>query len=255
MVKKIKNVYKLIIQGYSLKDKFSIFLYYALKIFGVKDFLFDTKLKNKSGIFWCGKKPDALSHSSEDYELEVQKVLNIREGVFVDVGANIGHLSINVAKNPKTKVYSFEPEASNIKVFEKNISLNHLKNISLIKKGLSDEEGFFDFYVLGENSGGNSLLDTKKGGRKVKIPVTTLDVFYKENKIERLDFLKIDVEGAEIKVLNGGKKTLKKFKPKIIFESWDEKSLEKVKEFLFPLGYEIKKIDNANNYLAIFNLK
>lgn len=241
MAQKIKNVFKLVNQGYGLKDKFSIFLYYALKTFGSKNFIFDVKLKNKSGIFWCGKKPDALSHSSEDYELEVQKILNIKEGVFVDVGANIGHLSINVAKNPKTKIYSFEPEASNIKVFEKNISLNNLKNINIIKKGLSDREGFFDFYVLGKNSGGNSLIDLKKGGIKVKIPVTTLDNFYKENKIKRLDFLKIDVEGAEIKVLNGAKETLKKFKPPIIFESWDENSLKKVKDFLFILGYEIKK--------------
>jgi len=68
-------------------------------------------------------------------------------------------------------------------------------------------------------------------------------------KINRVDLIKIDVEGAETFVLEGAKKTLKKYHPKIIFEAWDRGSLNECKKILHRVGYRIKKI-NSTNYLA-----
>ncbi len=67
--------------------------------------------------------------------------------------------------------------------------------------------------------------------------------------MNRVDLIKIDVEGAESEVLKGALKTLKKFHPQIIFEAWSKEDLEKSEKILKALNYSIKQL-NAENYLA-----
>lgn len=72
------------------------------------------------------------------------------------------------------------------------------------------------------------------------------------DKLPRIDLIKIDVEGAEHLVIEGAMKTIKKFKPKILFEAWNEENLNKVTKLLSKLNYKVISID-GDNYLGESN--
>jgi hypothetical protein len=79
--------------------------------------------------------------------------------------------------------------------------------------------------------------------------VDTLDNVINRDKIKNVKLIKIDVEGAESDVLRGAKKILKRDHPRIIFEAWDEKNLNKIKKILILFKYQIKRI-GYEDYLA-----
>lgn len=151
----------------------------------------------------------------------------------LDVGANIGTISLTLAYlAPSGKVYAFEPSAKNIPFLVKNIEQNQINNIQPIKFALYDQNKQEKFTYIDEG-GGWSFLDTgyRKGNYKEIIPYVPsfnwnheivscvrLDDWVNIKGLKKLDFIKIDVEGAEIKVLQGGLNTLKRFKPDLIIE-------------------------------------
>lgn len=254
MIDKIKNVLKMVKEGRELKDKLSIFLFYCMKPFGAKKLIFNTTLRNKVGVFICDKNPERIWHSLGDYESSLQKYLKIEEGTFLDIGAHVGRLSIQVAKlSPKIKVVSVEAESSNFKVLLRNIKNNRVKNILPLNLACSNKDGVIEFFVLGEASGGNSILrNGRNASKKVEVISKKVDSIVKEMNLSEINLIKIDVEGAESLVLEGARKTISKFKPKIVFEAWTEKHLVKIKSFLESSGYRVEKIDDYNNYLATF---
>ena len=82
----------------------------------------------------------------------------------------------------------------------------------------------------------------------MKVKAKTLDSLLKKHKINKVDLIKIDVEGAERDVLFGAKETLKKH-PKILFEAWDKDFLDKIKSVLNPYKYKVISISDTY-YLA-----
>ena len=150
---------------------------------------------------------------------------NLKEGMtFIDIGANIGQYTLLASKivGETGVVVSVEAVPDTFSKLNNNISINYLKNVASHNIALSDSEGFTTFH-LGHygNSGASSLKPTiNTGAREIKVRTNTLDnLLYSLNAI---DFIKIDVEGAEFMVLSGGKKTLEKFKPMIILEISDD---------------------------------
>ncbi len=152
--------------------------------------------------------------------------LKLKNPTILDVGACIGMYSICYSKIYKNStIYSYEPVKKNYKELKKNILLNNLKNIYINNIGLSDKKknikiGIPDKkihlrYSKNINDGLFSIFSNKK---KYLVKLITLDSFIKEKNIKKIDFIKIDVEGAEYQVLKGAKKTIKKFKPIIQLE-------------------------------------
>ncbi|MBT7557038.1 FkbM family methyltransferase [Candidatus Woesearchaeota archaeon] len=147
---------------------------------------------------------------------------------FFDIGANIGWYSIMAAKsNRNILVNSFEPIPKTFASLKGNVKLNALPNISIHNFGFSDKEGEFDFYYYPEGSGNASSANVT--GRSdievVKCKVKTLDEYVDENNIQ-IDFIKCDVEGAELLVFKGGINAIKKNKPIIfseILRKWSSK--------------------------------
>jgi FkbM family methyltransferase len=144
-----------------------------------------------------------------------------KDDIFIDVGANIGAHSLMAASKIKTgKIFSFEPSLKALKYLKENIQINNLtKVITVIDKVVSNKTGYEKF-IMGKHSevdhigGWNNLSqDTNI------IPSITLDKFFKIQKISYVDLVKIDVEGAELKVLEGLKDYLARGKVgAIIFE-------------------------------------
>jgi FkbM family methyltransferase len=151
---------------------------------------------------------------------EMDMILNLIEknSYFYDIGANIGWYSINIAKKMKNvKVFAFEPIPKTFGYLEKNTALNDIKNINLFNFGFSDEENEFIFYYYPEGSGNASLVNLSglDEVEEVLCKVKKLDNFVENGPV---DFIKCDVEGAELFVLKGGLETIKKFKPIIFVE-------------------------------------
>jgi len=106
-------------------------------------------------------------------------------------------------------VFAFEPyEASYSKLQQR-----HLLNVQCINKGLYSMEGVLQFTVHDNEPGGNSVSYTRYANKVEQITVTTIDKFVLDNRIERIDFIKMDIEGSELFALQGGYETIRRFKP------------------------------------------
>ena len=151
---------------------------------------------------------------------------NIKSGdIIFDIGANIGETAMNFAKLATNEgfVYSFEPDKHNYSRNLNNMSKNEFDNIELINKGMGDACGSFSMLnTKNNNAGMNKIIPTKEGiknnSKISKIKVTTIDTFIQKNGIEKVDFIKIDVEGFEYKVLKGGENCISKFEPTFFIE-------------------------------------
>jgi FkbM family methyltransferase len=161
--------------------------------------------------------------------LEIILEMIADNGVIIDIGANVGWYSLNLAISiKKSKIYALEPIPSTFKMLGKNIALNNFSNISLFNIGLGDKKSISKFYYYPEGAGNASLKKLAQNRRLeiIKCHIDTLDNFIIEKKITRLDFIKCDVEGAELLVFKGGVETIKKYKPVIFTEmlrKWSKK--------------------------------
>ncbi len=164
--------------------------------------------------------------------LFLDKILANNMVVF-DIGANIGIHSIFMAKkvSPHGKVYAFEPSTRETILLFLNKIQTRVNNLNIETLGVSNSNGFEFFYIFNQEHSGaekNYGLNTtvypppwaKRNikSKKYSIKVTKLDSYVRKNKIKNLDLIKIDTEGSEIKILNGSKYILKKFKPTLIIE-------------------------------------
>ncbi len=141
--------------------------------------------------------------------------------ICLDVGANIGYFSFLFAKKA-SKVYSIEPIRTNVKLMELSASINGIENMVIINSLASDGDGFEDFVEAEETS----LSGIKKKGFEQDLAMNygvAKSVSYQVESITidkiafpRLDIVKIDVEGAELRVLKGMKKTLEKYAPRLL---------------------------------------
>lgn len=130
---------------------------------------------------------------------------------FVDVGSNKGDFSLLAAKvvGSDGKVLSFEPEPSNCYWIQKSIEANGYENITLFEVALSAADGTALLY-LGSKSGWHTLLPgrPKRSNGAITVMTRRLDSVLGEANQARVDMIKIDVEGAELEVLEGARQAL-----------------------------------------------
>lgn len=138
--------------------------------------------------------------------------------VFVDVGANIGYFSLIAAKivGPSGKVFSFEPLKRLVKQFSESADLNEFKCITIFTKAVGEQVGEAVIGTSVQNIGGSSLVSYDSQQNNERVIVTTLDS--ELSHLDKIDLIKIDVEGFEYSVLLGAAKIIQKFKPKILLE-------------------------------------
>lgn len=243
---------KLILGGYSIKDKLKIIIRFfflaPLRKIGITKKEMLITMKSEDGIFVCGDK--SIYATSPTYEKHLRKFFDLKEGVFIDVGANLGKYTIMMARRFKDKglVIGIEPEHHTLELLRKNIKINKLKNVFVVGKACSSKNGKSTFYLEGTTySGGtHSLKKDKHHVGKTRIDVETLDSIVSRLKIKRVDLIKIDVEGSEIDVLKGAQKILRTYHPKIICESLNKESEEGIAKILKKFKYNVKRIHKEN---------
>lgn len=143
----------------------------------------------------------------------------------IDIGANSGCHALRFAKivGPEGKVFAFEPMSWAFKKMEKNVSLNKLSNLILERKALSDKNigsSEIDFACSWPiNQRKENLHPIHKGKiMKDESEIITLDSYLEKNNIKKIDLIKLDVDGFELKILRGSLSSLKKSCPIIILE-------------------------------------
>lgn len=138
-----------------------------------------------------------------------------RGDVVLDVGAHIGRYTLIAAKRA-SRVVSIEPDPSNFAMLESNIRLNNFSNIVPLRLAVSSSPGRRRLFLAGGGDSGTSslepswswILDTGLERRHIEVECETLDLLVSSLGVEHIDWLKIDVEGHEIDVLEGAKATL-----------------------------------------------
>lgn len=162
-----------------------------------------------------------------DYEPEVRKVLVAcakETKYIVDIGANVGWYTIllSLRGGADTQVVAFEPNPLPRKSLNRNVYLNNLQQqVDIVGCGLSSERQSADLYVP-ENSGhpAASLQNLHPEEQSIQVPVnlSTLDIEIEDRTGNDVGLIKCDVEGAELHVLNGGKRTIEQYRPIILLE-------------------------------------
>ena len=167
------------------------------------------------GIWWGG----------ETYELRQARYFMslLKPGsVVFDIGANVGYYSLIAAPlvGSEGRIYAFEPVSHQFGRLKDNASRNGFCQILPYKLALSDKPGEAVIHLDNEfNTGAASLRPP--GPKNILdeiVTCVTLDDFVESEALERLDVIKIDVEGYEVPVLDGGRKTLERFHPVLLVE-------------------------------------
>lgn len=181
-----------------------------------KDFLISGSEKDRSII-------GAIESNGGRYEFHIMELLQKiikTDAICLDVGANIGAISLCLGYlAPHGRVFAFEPSSHNFGFLLRNILQNDIKNILPLNYGILNKECIVDFSYVEEVAGCSFISETgiKEGVPEI-VKCTNLDTWIDLTGIRRVDFIKMDVEGSEIKALSGSLKTLNKFKPDAIIE-------------------------------------
>lgn len=182
-----------------------------------------------------------------DYEVVqgIKKYLPV-SGTFFDIGANIGLMTLVAAGIKNTRVHSFEPSPVAYPRLFENINLNNLSSRVLIHQiAVSDKGGWINFND-DERSELSHISTKNEDGQKIK--TTTIDSYCQKNSINKIDVLKIDVEGAELSVLKGAKQMLELGKIKHIYCELNCASINygssnsETLKYLESLGYRHAKV-------------
>lgn len=170
-----------------------------------------------------------------------------KNGVIVDIGAQIGLYSL-YAKNLKNYIfYSYEPYEESFNLLKDNILLNEILNVNVINRGISDKWEKKKLKVCKNHTGLNTLGEnllrfSKDESEEIEIQVSSLDdeFYYTDTDIS---YIKIDTEGWEYNILRGGVNIINKCKPDIQLE-WNVTNMNQcgvnendLKSLLFDMGY------------------
>jgi FkbM family methyltransferase len=140
--------------------------------------------------------------------------------VFYDIGANIGYMSIEMAKvfEDQVQIISFEPQPSLAHVIALSSKLNRFNNLYVFDSMIGERLGEADLYV-GSHSIHASAVARELHSKHLKRTVVTLDFMVDTGCISPPSVIKMDIEGGELSALSGARKTIALYRPHIIFES------------------------------------
>ena len=177
----------------------------------------------------------------------------VKEGmVVVDLGANIGYYTLMAARlvGESGRVFAFEPEPNNYALLVKNIEANGYSNVIPMRKAVSNKNGEIKLFLAPEARDTSRIYDSQNGRESMVIKATCLDEFFKDYD-GNIDFIKIDIEGAEMLALEGMTETIRRNKKLVIITechaeglsmcgSSPEAYLGKLMEYNFKL-YQMKE--------------
>ncbi len=163
--------------------------------------------------------------------------------IALDIGANQGIYccAFAAAVGPTGRVVAVEPIPRQAQRLRSNIQINGFTNCAVIQKAISDRDGVATL-GLAQGDTSASIMDAGKG-ESIEVETTSVDDIVKTMQLPRVDFIKLDVEGAELLALQGAVNTLEKFHPTLSIEAADPILFEEIRSFLRMRGYNFAEID------------
>jgi len=178
------------------------------RLFGKYQFEMDLRLGRLQKIFYL--KPGSYEPQTEHFIRQ-----NVKRGMTaLDIGANTGYMTMLLADmvGAHGQVHAFEPMPANYELLRKNVDTNSLNQVHLHNFALSDREGKATLHIDPGNDGGNTIGNVTgegwNGHCSITVATEALDDFLGRAGIGKVDFIKIDVEGAESLVFAGARKLL-----------------------------------------------
>jgi FkbM family methyltransferase len=219
----------------------------------------DIVLRTEHGTFYCRRGTADFGQASALYEQDHRGLFDLREGVFVDVGANIGRYTVMVARQlgARGAVVALEPEPGNFAALCRNVTANGLENVIVRQVACSNANTPVRLVRHRWDAG----LDTTRALEAdefvcrgfvdtIEVEGRRLDSLLDELGISRVDLLKIDVEGAELAVLEGADRVLASNSSlRLLVEAWSEGP----GRFLGERGFRLRRIresDRNVDYVA-----
>jgi FkbM family methyltransferase len=174
------------------------------------------------GNFWVEKESRyGLPFHLAEQQLRIYGNQNhwIKPGdVVLDCGANIGTFTREALNAGASKVIAIEPAPENLECLRRNfVPEIAAGKVIVYPKGVWDKDDWLELHIHHDNAAADSFLIHSDKSTKTaeKLPLTTIDKMVEELKLDRVDFIKMDIEGAEPKALTGGRGTLAKYHPKL----------------------------------------
>jgi FkbM family methyltransferase len=189
----------------------------------------------------------------------IKKQLNEND-IVIDVGANIGYYTLLSAKSVGNagRVFAFEPEPENFKLLQKNIKVNNYKNTITENYAVSNTNGKISLFLAKNGIVGHRIYDSDDCSDSILVNKITLDDYFtKLNLLDKINFVKIDVEGFEFGVLKGMVKIIEKSKNLKLFVEFNRISLEEagfnpkeMLDFLYERNFKIYFLNYKKNFVV-----
>jgi FkbM family methyltransferase len=176
------------------------------------------------------------------------------QGTVLDIGANIGIMTVHLAGKEARKVIAFEPMPSNLNALRRVVSHYRLSNVLIMECALGNEEGRAEMVMpmvgsvrmQGLSHVMHASIPENNEGEKVSVVLHRLDALKEIQEATRITGVKMDVENFEYFVLEGGREMLLKHQPILYIELWDNENRSLCFEFLRGLGYVIYVVDKGS---------
>jgi FkbM family methyltransferase len=245
-------------QYYGSKKIFLFLFYYLYK--NIFETIYSGRTEVKIHGFTMNLIPDDKGISKElqvfkTHEPLVTHLLNktLKSNMHcIDIGGNIGYYVLQecsiIGKNGK--VIAFEPSPRNFNFLNDNLKINHISNVESFNLAIGDVSGQKKFLLTEASNSSHIVDDSFDHSDTISVKMMTLDEFLLEKNIEKIDFLRMDIEGSEVEAYSGMKQTIKKFKPSILMEVHNSYlGTKKTIDFLKKLkqdGYDIEYYISRN---------
>ena len=199
----------------------------------------------------------SLNQAYEPFETELVRSLVHENDTVLDVGANIGYYTLLFARavGPRGRVFAFEPDPENFALLKNNVESNGYENVALVNAALSDKMGALKLYLCEANRGDHRIYPSGDDRRAIQIPALAADD-YLAGLNREIAFVKMDVQGAEAKVLRGMERLLQRTAQcQILFEFWPagmSRAGDEAEESLARLarhGFSLKLVDQRRKCL------
>ena len=205
----------------------------------------------------------SIHGSHEPFETELLSKWIKESDYVLDLGANIGYFTLIMSKlvGDSGKVFSFEPSMDNFEILKKNIKVNNCNNVIIENMAVGNKNGEIKLYLSDNQSMHTLYENTISTNRSVTVPIIKLDDYYNKKSINKINVIKMDVEGAELDTLRGMSNILTENKDVVLFVEFNPESIKKAGmlpkdqlAFIDDLGFKIYVIYESAQKIKPMNV-
>lgn len=174
-----------------------------------------------AGERWAGVRLIPYLLAEHEWMSQRHPVSDVRPGdIVLDCGAHVGVFTQQALDRGASKVVAIDPDPVQLECLRRNFADEIARGaVIVVPKGVWSSGGTLTLNVGVQNSGMSSLVE-ETGGETIDVEVTTIDDLVRELGLERVDYIKMDIEGAEREALRGGLRTIAGFQPRILLETY-----------------------------------